>query len=317
MYKTTKLILMAAVLLVLLSAGNATAQEKHDIKLNVEKGLQWPMQLIMEQSIDQSVMGQTMETKQSTIMDMDLEVMEVSETGDVTIRYQYTRVQVTMNTGPRGTVKYDSADPESGTGGPETMAYKALIGKEFTAVLGPNAAFKEVNGMDKILEDMVASLGLAETQKAELKKVFETQFGNDAMEDMMSQSAIIYPDEPVAVGDSWNRKFTISAGFPMTMENTFTLNGADDTTYTIGFASTITPNEDGDGMVMGGVKMDMKMEGSQEGTSTIDRETGMVINTTINQTIHGEAKMSGVDMGGQDFSVPMDIDSTITFKKRN
>ena len=136
-----------------------------------------------------------------------------------------------------------------------------------------------------------------------------------SIKESTSSLMVVYPDEPVGIGDSWSKIIAVSTGSPMIMENKWTLKDRKNGTAIIDVNSVMKPNPDAKPMEMGTMKMDYQLSGTQNGRMDMEESTGRIIKSKMNQDMSGQIVMS--DSSGQgmpDMTVPMKIKSVITFE---
>src|SRR5450756_1842450 len=66
-------------------------------------------------------------------------------------------------------------------------------------------------------------LGLAAEEYASNKQTLEQQFSAQAQQDAWSSSLDYLPSGPVSVGQSWKKQASLSQGFPILLDTSYTL----------------------------------------------------------------------------------------------
>lgn len=84
-----------------------------------------------------------------------------------------------------------------------------------------------------------------------------------------------------------------------------------DETATLEVTSLIAPPGDDTKVDMMGMELDVRLEGAQSGTSIIDRETGWVVSSTVNQNVDGEMKFPPEAGVPESMTIPLGIRSTV------
>jgi hypothetical protein len=128
----------------------------------------------------------------------------------------------------------------------------------------------------------------------------------------MEQILAIYPDEPVGIGDSWSRRATISAGFPLLLENTYTLRSRQDGLAVVDVASKMSKNPAGKPMKVGPATLDFDITGTQEGQMTISEATGWVTKSTLKQKFAGTLKMENAPGTEGALSWPISAEANVS-----
>ena len=135
-------------------------------------------------------------------------------------------------------------------------------------------------------------------------------FAIPALKQMMGNMPT-FPAEPVAVGDRWQNTASMGLPVPMTARNSVTLASRNDGRATLQIKSVLAPGPKGGQMGMGDMKMDVAVEGNQEGTAVIDEATGMVVESTMQYDLNCTVTTTG---GPQTMTVPMKVKSTVKMK---
>ncbi|MEM9420742.1 MAG: DUF6263 family protein, partial [Planctomycetota bacterium] len=100
---------------------------------------------------------------------------------------------------------------------------------------------------------------------------------------------------------------------PMSITTQYTLKEFDDATATLGVAGDIKPHPNAEPVVMNGMEMDAEFAGTQAGQTVLDRASGWVISSTIDQDMQGGMTMNLPD--GQSIDIDMIIKGKITMKR--
>jgi hypothetical protein len=256
---------------------NSTATE---LKFNLQKGKVYDYK--MDFDIAQEVSGQKVTTNMSG--NYIMEVMEdSSEIKTIKTTYERMALKLAM---PGQNMEIDSDKQDTAStaiNDPSQLMNKmfgSLKGKSFIIKVDKEGKVTEVSGMQQIGESIMKQLNLPEDRKAVVAQTFSTQFNDETMKDMFSQSFNIFPAKPVKVGDSWDKKISLTRNIPMDMATTYTVKSIEGNNVTIDSKSKININGPS------------KMSGDQTGTLLVDAQTGLVINGEFEQKITGQMNMT-------------------------
>ena len=294
----------------MLGIPRAVAQESIMLNLHVEPGQEWVQDFEMQQDLEQTVMGQKMPMKQTIGMRMHSTVTDrPGEAGGRWIQMKYTRVWF-KQAGAAGELDYDSADPPAELA-PAARGYAGLVGQQLQFEMTPDGRVTEVEGIDELVQNMVEALDLPDgPMKEAATQAMKGQMNEDSIKQMMSLATAIYPPKPVAVGDSWEDRSMLGGMTPMVIDSTFTLKEFDDTTATLAVDGKLAPAPDAQPFEMNGMKMMAQLGGTQNGTTVLDRDTGLAIKSTVQQSMSGTMSMTTPQ--GQDMDIDMTVESTMT-----
>jgi len=221
--------LRAALLAVALavSAGVAGAGETVDLRLRLPAGYKRTVTMITEQHIEQTMQGETVAMDQTLGVGFDVEVLQVDDQGLMTLRYTYSWTKITQQ-GPQGMVQYNSDTPPE-TVPPRARPFAALLGASFETDLTPRGEVRALRGAEALIDHVLEALEVPEgPARTRVRENLRNLFGGEGLRKRLEVMTAAYPEEPVAVGDSWTRVTDLTVGFPTRMRNTWTLERVED-----------------------------------------------------------------------------------------
>ncbi|WP_020527833.1 DUF6263 family protein [Flexithrix dorotheae] len=287
--------------------------KKYKIELNLKKGDSYKLEMVTSQDISQEVMGQSQNMKQTIAMVYLFEVMGGDKKVGYDIKITYDQLKFTQD-GSMGKIEFDSQNPDEEVH-PLAMGYSVLAGKSFNLKMDRIGKISQIEGIDKIMEDMLKRLeNVNEEQKEELAKNLRQQFGNEALQANFDQMFGFYPEKPVKIGDSWSKQSKIKSGFALTLDNTWTLADVKNNEYLIEINSTCKTTDDSEPLKIQGAQITYNLEGTQKGTVTLEKSSGINKKGLLNQDFDGTVTMTG-DMLPQPMSWPIILKSTINHKR--
>lgn len=241
----------------------------------------------MNMKMVQNMMGQEMEIKMKTDVDMSYDVAAAGE--NRSLKMTYDRLKTNMEVMGQNIVM-DSNDPD--TTSPQNKVYASLKGAVITAIVKPNGEVVEVQGVDELSK----KLGNRSEMEKEMAKSFTSK---DALKSMMEQAFKFYPDKAVNVGDTWTVTSNLESPYKMTSTNTYTLLKAEKNTAYLAVAGKLTTNG-AQKIESNGMEMNVDLTGDQKGTMEIDIATGMPLASAVTQNLKGKMEVMGQE-------VPMNI----------
>lgn len=300
-----------ALALLAVCAGVAAKQGgKVRLGLELAEGESHRMKVVIDQQVNQTVMGMAQDLDQTMETIYRFDVTEVDEQGVALVSWTQEWIRMSQQ-GPMGNIEYDSSDSVAASS-PLVQGYAAMVGKEFGARIARTGAVTDVRGFDAVLEELLTDMPLGEGPQADaLRETLRGQIGDEAMADMLTSTLAIYPTEPVGIGDSWSRRTEISTGFPVVTETTWTLKERRDGVAVIDVQSTVSANPDAPPLQMGAMAIRIELAGDQAGTIEVDEATGWIVRSGVQQQLSGEASLTGApELEGMTW--PMEITGTIT-----
>ena len=307
------LVTFLVVIVALLVCGAARAQEgKLELRLRLKQGETYRVRTTVEQKINQTAGANQQVTEQTIGVGYAIAVSAVDGAGNMKVTTKYDSVLFRQK-GPSGAVEYDSTNAPKQVP-PAARAFAALSGLHYGATLTPAGQVAAVEGLDAMLADMVRNLELPEgPTKAAVQKVLTEQFGEEAMKQNVQGMFALYPDEPVAVGDSWRRKVVVAKGFPVVIDATYTLKARDAGVATVEVKATLSPNEAAGPVDLGTGKMSYDLKGEQSGSVQIDEATGWTRSLTTEQLVSGTIRFQGTG-GAAEVVSPITISEKVTLE---
>jgi len=269
-----------------------------------------------DQRVIQNMLGMAKETEQSIGIGYSFDVEEVIEGGEARVKVIYHGVSFKQDAGMLGTFEYDSADPPEEIP-PMARGYSSLVDESFYIWISPIGRVREVEGADEIVDRMIQEMDIPEgMMKAALVEKMQDQFGDDGIREMMNTMFAIYPEGSVRLGDSWSNQTVEVRGYPVFLENTFTLVDRKNGVATIDVNSVVKEFPDEEPMDMGEMTMSYSLSGSQKGKVLVDEQSGWAISAVLTQVYTGEIYVDSQLGGpmGDKLEIPIDIENIITLE---
>jgi len=273
------------ILLLLSVIGNACSDNKNtataNFQFNLQKGKAYEYEMNFD--IKQDLSGQNIATNMKS--DYVMEVVE--DDGNVkTLKTTYERFAMNVQM-PDRTISADSDHKDTTTmseiSDPSQLMsamFGALKGKSFIIKVDKEGKVTEVAGLQEIADAMVNSMKVKEEMKPMVRQAFTQQFNEQNIKEIFSQSFNIFPNKPVKVGDSWEKKVAGSSTMPMDVTTTYTVKSIEETLVNLDAKSKM--NFTGGG----------NMSGEQTGTMKVDAKTGLVVDAEFNQKMEGQMQMT-------------------------
>jgi len=285
-----------------------TAHPKMPLRLNLAAGASYEMKMITDQKLEQTIQGRDQSMVQKITMVKTIDVKEVNPGGAALVEITYKRIAFDQ-TGPAGEVHYDSAR-ESGEVPLQAAAFEALIGESFSMKLAPDGRCDDIRGFAEMRDKMIASIP-APDEAAKEAMAAETEKFGDRIKENMKLMFEIYPDRPVAVGDSWSKERSIVTPTPMTTNTTWTLVAREKGVVSIDMTSEVTSDPDAPAIPMGPVQMKVEPVAAPHGTLAIDEKTGLIADSTISHELSGTISTTGAPGGPPKMSWPVHIEVSV------
>lgn len=249
-----KLILSTLLLLGVMTS--VFAQEKYDLRLNLEKGQTFTYQVTANNPMTISMMGQQMELKQAQTVTYTYKVLDVKD-GNYLMELNIDRIQISSS---------------------------SSMGQEINVDTDSEAKDEGANQIRKMLNQKIT-----QWVDAKLQPIGEPEGEN--VDEFVKKGVIsmamvpaFFPVEPIAQGDSFTVNSPLFSGEDASTkyEGVVTLVAVSDTDYTFRANGTTTANFEG-----------LVIEGNAIDNIVLDRKTGMIKNTFGTMALKGSGNVQG------------------------
>jgi hypothetical protein len=220
--------------------------------------------------INQEMPGQRMNSKMSYKYVLRVTKAE-KDSRKLTATYGEMAMDMDMN-GRK--MSFNSNSGQEGPMNPLNMIgrmFSAMKGKSFTMNVSPEGEITRVDGFEELADAVIIELKIPEANRETFTRNFKTQFNENSVKKMFSESFNIFPPKPVKPGDSWKK----TASLPQDNEaiTTYTLKEKKGNNYVID-AKTIYQSK-GNKPVIGTSRL------------LVDANTGLVIQMDSEQKMEG------------------------------
>jgi len=262
----------------------AGAQEKTDLRLQLQQGASYTLQYVQtlhvrtERATAAGPVGAE-EFTQTNGTGYRFDVLSVGPDGKARVKVTFERVLI-KDQGPAGSVDYDSADPPAEV--PFAVRIPAaLVGKHFTMTISPKGLISDVQGVEEMVSQVVEDLeDVPEPDHSRMVTDVQQQFTNETMLAMMQPLLDVYPEKPVAVGESWERKDSPAPG--ITVTNVWTFKEAKDGVNILQLNGSFSTNPSGLPPEAGPPPT---VRGNAEGTLELSATTGWTLTGSVGRSI--------------------------------
>ncbi len=308
-----------AVMVLSIAISCVYAEDKMELRLRLEKGQSYKTKTVQDMKINQTIPGQqqAMTIIQKTEGRNIYTVEDVQSDGTAVVKVTYDAILFKMETmGGKGgmgeNIEYDSTNPSAAVG-PMALIFNAIVGQSLIITLTPDGHVKEIQGADALFKRMQEKVNeLPDAQmRAAMETNLKTQHSKEALKANTENSFNMYPDNPVGIGDTWQKRTTMTQGFPMIIDSIYTLKERKDGIATIDVFAMIQSNKEAGPMKMGPVKLHYNISGSVTGLMEMEESTGWAIRSNQGLRLSGSATVASPEMR-QPMTIPISMSGTIT-----
>ncbi len=297
-------------LFVVLAATAAVCGGAREYGYDFSESQRWSLQNYSNQTMTRMLLGMDDHeyehvTRELMIFDYDLTVEQLENDGSAWIRCDITRIRVEDET----MGYYVTYDSEEDLPVPQQFeALSMLVGQSYRLHITPVGLVEDadVEQMHENIEEKLQDNPDGE----EIMQGLQRQFSRDRIIEQTQMMLAIYPDEPVRLGQRWQRQLNFSLVSPMVIEQEWMIRGMRNDSAIISSEATIS-NADAPRRRRRDVgHTEIDVTGTQTGRSEVDIETGRIIESEKQRSLEGTLYMSlpGTD---ERMDVPVKIESLI------
>ena len=279
----------------LLFSGNIQAK-KVLLRFNLQKGTIYSMTMDMTNTVDQSLMGQNVKIDQKMKMVLDWKVLDVLPNKNYLAEYSFGKISMEINANGQN-VNFDSENPTENNPilAPLNEMKKVKLQIEFTNL----GKVVKVTGM----EDLISKISGNQT----LSQSFQMFSSESNFESFFSQTFNYFPEKEVEKGDKWTSSMKLST--IMNMETKMDFEVADITNDHVILNVNSVVNIDTP-IEQQGMKIQLKMDGTQKGTMNINLKDGWLDESNLIQNFTMNMKMKN-PQSGEDLEIPIKMKSAV------
>lgn len=281
-------------LAILFTFSTVQAKSKILLRLNVQKGSTYEMNLTSSSNIDQEMMGQQMKIDQKMDMTFSYLVTDVLPNKNFQIEYSIMQMKMDMNINGQ-TMSFDSQKPDENS--PMSSVLKSLNSVKVRFEMTPTGHVENVQGLDEFAKQISGNRQVAQTMQ-----MFSNQ---ENFASFVGQNFIYFPENEIKKGDKWTALFKLPA--LMNLSTTMNFEATEITKSAVNLNVTSEVNMESP-IEQSGMKMDMKMTGTQTGTMIVDSKDGWMRTSDLNQKFDMHIKMKN-PQSGEDMEIPMTVNS--------
>ncbi len=290
--KTKMITLFIATLL--LFANTLHAESKVLLRLNLQKSTTYEMTMNSDNTIDQEMMGQKMKIGQKMKMVYYFQVLDVLPNKNFLIEYSISQIKIDMNVNGQD-INMDSES--SDTSNPMNASLKSLVGNKLKLEINQKGQVQWVVGLDEFAKKLSGNQQLAQSMP-----MFTDE---NNFKSFIGQTFNYFPEGDVAKGNKWSSSFKLPS--MMNMETVMNFEVADIKADQVTLDVTSDVNIDAP-IEQQGMKMDIKMTGTQTGKMVIDQTDGWLRSSDLTQKLDAKIKMKN-PQSGEDMEIPMIVNS--------
>jgi hypothetical protein len=233
---------------------------------------------------------------------------------DIEMRYESLSLKLLIP--GAGDISYNADDVKPND--PISGMFAAFKNQPIKVVLTKTGNIQLLDGIDAIISRVVDGFpGTDAAQKAQMKSMLQQSFGERGFRSNFEMGTAVFPSIPVRKGVVWVINSQLQSARPANVHAVYDLRDITDTYYLIHVNSKIDYLNKDAFENSGGVLMRYNLDGQVSGDIVIDKVTGWVKQSTINQSIGGTTEMKKDAMSAPNMIIPMVMKSDIVITGNN
>jgi hypothetical protein len=287
----------------MLSAIFAPAQEYMDLHYQFTKGDQFQLIQHSSQETYLTLNGEKDRTSNETNATLSLTITGI-QAGNATIEASYKQINLQSSSHDQQV----SVNTQSDADDIFNRLFKGLIGKKFTIVLQKNGTIKKVNGLDEIIDQMVANVkGVKSDEKTALRNLLESQFGPEALRSSLVIALPYYPPQKVHTGDSWMNQLYTEGFYHARIDNYWKLDYGNKFVIKLSNQGKFNTDATQEVDLGGGQKGYIDLNGKIEGKYVVDPETHWPTSCILHTELAGNYIYKSSKKRKRDVEVPVRV----------
>lgn len=293
-----------AVTLGLLFAVSLFAQPsaKINLALNLEVGKTYTLNQKSTQDISQLIMGteQNIKTEISGVNSFLVKAM--SDSG-YTVELRFKKMLFKMNS-TMINMEFNSEKPvgENDMFGQVMLSF---IKNPYTMFLSKTGKVLAVNGVDEAIDKTVNDLDVPDMSKMQIKASVKNSFGSETLKSSFEIIMRCYPEQPVAVGDTWENTVDLKLLGRTIKNNSWTLKAIDEGEATVLGNAKMEAATCDKPIVINGMNARANLTGTEQSIFKLDVNTGWITTATSTSTYEGTLVIEKNAQLPNDLEIPM------------
>lgn len=303
-------VLAILLLPILLACGQGVSGNRVLPKFAPEVGSDWRQWTVTEQIVTQELSGTSQTTTQRVGLLTRYRIAAVGTDGVITMQATWDSIAYRQQ-GDGALLQWTSADTAAET--PDmVVGYAAIVGQSFLFHIRANGTIVGVEGGDSLRRRISDCLAERDELGGFLDRSLAAAFSDSSLIASLADLFSIYPDEHVAIDDTWSRDGRIMSIVALDVNNRYRMKERSRGHLTITVEGSMETNEDDPLIEFGDVKFRYDMKGSMTGTIEVDETSGWAIRSQREQSLQGRVRSYVGKEMKEGVDIPVSVTSRVT-----
>lgn len=289
---------------------NSHAQKK-ELRLNLEKGHTYNHKSKTNTTVSQDVNGKITNIVMEISGSTSFLVNSVTNNGyDMMVKIDSMGMSMQM---PNGVLEFNSEKTD--TTNILSMLLSKMTNIPFEVKMTRSGKVTEVNNYDKVWELAISQFPqIPQEQVEQIKNQIMKAFGEKALKGNIEMTSAIFPDKPVATGDSWTITTNLETVMSTKMITTYTYKEKTKEYILINGVSKIDTKDKDAYVEINGMSFRYDLTGTMNSAIKIDLQSGWILNSENSQEITGDMYINPNAQIPNGMKVPMSVISQTLIK---
>ena len=276
--------------------------QNSDLSLKLEKGKEYKQITNSKATIIQEVNGQKMNMVMTIKGTMTFLVKDITENGyNMDAKFEELSMSMQM---PQGLMEFSSEKNDAND------IFSTILGamkdKAFGITMSKTGKITDVKNVEALWSTAINTFDqLPEMQKEQIKAQIMKAYGGEALKGNIEMVTAIYPDSPANRGDKWTINTKLESGMSANMTTDYEFAELTSEYALIKGKSTIVTADKDAYIESNGMPMKYDLTGSMDSEIKVDKNTGLIIEATINQKIEGDTYIKENSQLPNGMKIPM------------
>jgi uncharacterized protein YajQ (UPF0234 family) len=280
--------------------------QKEKVELNLTKGQTYVQRMVTDMTIGQTVAEQQLDIKMTMNAKITYRVINVMDSVyDLEVKYENLSMKMGM---PTGEMNFDSEKKDAND--MMSAMLSSMKNNPFNLKMTKSGHVIDVKNIENLFNfDKFPEL--TQAQKDQFKTQLSESYGEKTFKSNMESSMAIFPKGKVGKGDKWTVNGKLESGMSADIVTVYELKEIMPDYFVISGQSSINTLSK-EYIQKSGMDMRYDLKGTMTAEIKIDKKTGWIIESKMNQDISGITEIKDNERMPGGMRIPMKLVNKIT-----
>jgi uncharacterized protein YajQ (UPF0234 family) len=280
--------------------------QKEKVELNLTKGQTYVQRMVTDMTIGQTVAEQQLDIKMTMNAKITYRVINVMDSVyDLEVKYENLSMKMGM---PTGEMNFDSEKKDAND--MMSTMLSSMKNNPFNLKMTKSGHVIDVKNIENLF-NFDKFTELTQAQKDQFKTQLSESYGEKTFKSNMESSMAIFPKGKVGKGDKWTVNGKLESGMSADIVTVYELKEIMPDYFVISGQSSINTLSK-EYIQKSGMDMRYDLKGTMTAEIKIDKKTGWIIESKMNQDISGITEIKDNERMPGGMKIPMKLVNKIT-----